>query len=354
MMKAISLFSSAGVGETYLKEVGIDVVCSAELIDNRAKFYRHLYPESEVIIGDISKQEIKDKISKFITKDVKLLLATPPCQGVSSAGKNKNQEQFLQDNRNFLIFDVFHFIDNYDFDAILIENVSKFLKMYFPFEGEMLQIKELITKKYGGKYLVETLDVNAQDYGVPQSRPRCFIKLYKKNYSWPTPNKEPQITLRESIGHLPSLEAGKSSNIKWHIANKAADRDVLAMKHTPTGKSAMVNKVYFPKKINGEKVKGFHNTYKRLSWDIPCLARTTKSGEISSHSNVHPGQLKSDGTYSDARVLTMLELLIVCSLPLDWNIPEWASDRLIRHVIGESVPPLLLKNVLKTLKEQKL
>ena len=351
MMKAISLFSGAGVGETYLEELGIEVVCGAELIDKRAKLYKHLYPNSEIVIGDISNEETKKELAKFINDDVKLLLATPPCQGVSSAGKNKNQEQFLKDDRNFLIFDVFHFIDNFDFDVVLIENVSNFLKMYFPYEGELLKISDLIAKKYSSKYIIDIIDINAQDYGVPQSRPRCFIKIYKNKYIWPSPKKESQITLREAIGHLPSLEAGDTSSIKWHTANKASDRDALAMKHTPTGKSAMVNKVYFPKKLNGEKVKGFHNTYKRLSWDIPCLARTTKSGEISSHSNVHPGRLKSDGTYSDARVLTMLELLIVSSLPSDWKIPDWASDRFIRHVIGESVPPLLLKKVLSNLKK---
>lgn len=353
MMKAISLFTSAGVGETYLKDIDIDVVCGAELIDKRARLYNHFYPKSEVIIGDISRKDIKDKISEFITEDVKLLLATPPCQGVSSAGKNKNQEQFLEDNRNFLIYDVFYFIDKFDFDAVLIENVSKFLKMYFPYEGEMLQIQELITRKYNGKYIVDILDINAQDYGVPQSRPRCFIKLYKQNYSWTSPKREQQITLREAIGHLPSLEAGESSNIKWHSAKKINERDILAMKHTPSGKSAMVNEVYYPKKINGGKVRGFHNTFKRLDWDMPCHARTTKSGEISSHNNGHPGRLKSDGTYSDARVLTILELLIVSSLPLDWNIPDWVNDRFIRHIIGESVPPLLLKKVLASLKKDK-
>jgi DNA (cytosine-5)-methyltransferase 1 len=350
-MKALSLFSSAGVGEAYLKDIGIDVVVGAELIEKRANFYKHLYPNSEVITGDISKTETKERISKYITDDVKLLIATPPCQGVSSVGKNKKQEQFLNDDRNFLIFDVFHFIDNFDFDVVLIENVSNFLKMYFPWDGELLQINELITKKYNEKYTIDIIDINAQDYGVPQSRPRCFIKMYKNNYLWPSPKTEQQITLRDAIGHLPSLESGEASSIKWHSAKEHAERDILAMKNTPTGKSAMTNKVFYPKKINGEKVKGFHNTYKRLCWDVPCHARTTKSGEISSHNNVHPGQLKPDGTYSDARVLSILELLIVTSLPLDWNIPEWASDRFICHAIGESVPPLLMKNVFKTLKE---
>jgi site-specific DNA-cytosine methylase len=60
-MKAISLFSSAGVGETYLKDIGIDVVVGAELIKKRAELHKHLYPDSEVIIGDISKIETKEK-----------------------------------------------------------------------------------------------------------------------------------------------------------------------------------------------------------------------------------------------------------------------------------------------------
>ena len=134
-MKALTLFSSAGVGEAYFKDINIEAVCSCEILEKRASFYKHLYPETNVINGDIRNKDVKNEISNFITDDVKLLIATPPCQGVSSVGKNKNQQQFLEDERNFLIFDIFHFIDNFDFDAILIENVSKFLKMYFPFEG---------------------------------------------------------------------------------------------------------------------------------------------------------------------------------------------------------------------------
>lgn len=351
-MKALTLFSSAGVGEAYFKDINIEAVCSCEILEKRASFYKHLYPETNVINGDIRNKDVKNEISNFITDDVKLLIATPPCQGVSSVGKNKNQQQFLEDERNFLIFDVFHFIDNFDFDAILIENVSKFLKMYFPFEGSLYLIEDIIKKKYSSRYEIEILDINAQDYGVPQSRPRCFIKIYKKNYSWTPPVKEKQITLREAIGHLPSLESGESSSIKWHTAKELNERDIVAMRHTPTGKSAMLNEIFYPKKINGEKVRGFHNTFKRLSWDLPCHTRTTKSGEISSHNNGHPGNLMKDGTYSDARVLTILELLIVSSLPQDWGIPDWASDRFIRHVIGESVPPLLLKKVLQSLENK--
>ena len=58
---------------------------------------------------------------------------------------------------------------------------------------------------------------------------------------------------------------------------------------------------------------------------------------------------KEELTLSDARALSIYELLIVSSLPKDWNIPEWASDTLIRQVIGEGIPPLLIKRAVESL-----
>lgn len=54
-----------------------------------------------------------------------------------------------------------------------------------------------------------------------------------------------------------------------------------------------------------------------------------------------------DGTYSDARVLTPLELMLLTSLPIDWNIPDDTSELLIRQCIGESIPPLLIKKIVE-------
>ena len=75
---------------------------------------------------------------------------------------------------------------------------------------------------------------------------------------------------------------------------------------------------------------------------------------IGSQNNVHPGRYigddkKGNPLYSDARVLSIYELLIVSSLPMDWDIPEWASDHFVRAVIGEGVPPLLTKKIMQEL-----
>ena len=68
---------------------------------------------------------------------------------------------------------------------------------------------------------------------------------------------------------------------------------------------------------------------------------------LSHKNNVHPGRLLPDGTYSDARVLTLLETFIVSSIPEDIDFPKDSTDTFIRTVIGESIPPKLMMKVIE-------
>jgi DNA (cytosine-5)-methyltransferase 1 len=190
--------------------------------------------------------------------------------------------------------------------------------------------------------------VDSADYGTPQTRKRAIF-LISSVRSWEFPPKQKSITVREAIGHLPSLESEEVSNIKYHFGKKHNDRHILWLKHTPTGKSAFDNEIHYPKKENAERIKGYSTTYKRIDWDRPAPTITMSNGSISSQNNVHPGRLKEDGTYSDARVLSLKEIFILTGLPDDWNPPSWASENLIRQVIGEGVPPRLISSLLKSI-----
>ncbi|MGI6510282.1 MAG: DNA cytosine methyltransferase [Erysipelotrichaceae bacterium] len=349
MIKGVSLFSSAGIAEKYFKEANIDIVIANELLPKRAKLYKYFYPDAKMICGDITDDMIFNRINKEIKKTgCKFLLATPPCQGMSTLGK----KEYSTDKRNYLIFYAIDIIEDNDFDYILIENVPKFLKLYFPYKGDKYLLKDIIIDKFSEKYNIETLELNAQYYDVPQSRPRGFVKMWRKGLVWKNPIEKNIITLREAIGDLCSLEAGESSDVKWHYAKKHNEREILAMRHTPEGKSALKNEVYYPKKKDGSAIKGFHNTYKRMKWDEPCPARAMNNGNMGGHNNVHPGRPLKDGTYSDARVLTLRELFIVSSLPADMDLPDWCTDNLIRIVIGEAIPPKLSLNVVKGIEVQ--
>ena len=344
-MKGLSLFASSGIGETYLSRIGIDIQVANELIEKRAALYRKLHPECNMICGDISDKDIFDQIIES-SQGIEFLLASPPCQGMSVAGKNRQQDTMIEDDRNFLINYVFQAIELLQPKFVMIENVPALLKFQLPYKGNPCTVLEILNNKFGNKYKIEGKVVDASDYGVPQTRLRAIIKMYPFDCSWNWPDTvEKKTTVREAIGNLPSLEAGESSNIKWHFARKHDKRHIEWMKHTATGTSAFSNEVFYPQKDDGSRIKGYESSYRRIKWDEPAPTITIRNDAISSQRNVHPGRLQEDGTYSDARVLTPYELMVLTSLPSDWNIPDDTPEILIRQVIGESIPPLMVEKI---------
>lgn len=359
MINGLSLFSNVGIGEIFLKKNGINIVVANELKQDRAKFYSNIYPECNMIVGDIN--EKYDEIIKKAKKEkCKFLIATPPCQGMSVAGKRN-----YEDKRNQLIIPVFNAIKELKPDYVLIENVPQLLKLKIEYNNQVDSVENIVIKEFGGMYNInENKLLDAKDHGIPQSRKRAFI-LMSKNKKWEIPKKSNKyITVRDVIGNLPSVEAIVEGNInyfknndikinecikinKWHKPKSHVKRHVEIMRYTPTGKSAFDNEEYYPKKENGERIKGYNTTYKRMEWDKPAPTITMANGSISSQCNVHPGRKLKNGEYSDARVLTVYEIMKLFTIPDDWQIPEWVSENFLRQIIGEGVPPLLIEKIVK-------
>lgn len=356
-MKAVSLFSCIGVAEYYLKDLGIEVVVASDIDKKRCDVHKFIYPDTAVVCGDIKDDSVKQQIIKAVGRQkIDIVISTPPCQGMSSVGKNRSYDALLSqtDERNFLILESFKIIDDLQPSYILFENIPRVLKVVIPFEGELLSVKEILEKKYGGDYDIKINVYNCCNFEVPQNRERCFIRLYKKGLRWDDPIPSDHIvTLREAIGELPSLEAGETSNIKNHWAREHPASHIEWLKHTPEGCSALDNPVHFPVKENGERVKGYRNCYKRMIWDAPSPTVTMRNEIMSSQDKVHPGRNLGNGIWSDARVLTPRELLIVMSLPPDMELPTFVSDTSMRQFIGEGIPSLMVKKLMQGICKKK-
>ena len=365
-MKGLSLFSNVGIAETYLSEVGIDIVVANELLKDRACFYKHLYPECDMIQGDITDSSVYQRIIESSKRqNIEFIIATPPCQGMSIAG-----DMNPYDERNSLVKYAVDAIIDLSPKYVLIENVVQMLETPIQYEGVEMLIPEYLQARLGNQYSFNRDQIiNAMDYSVPQQRKRAIILLTRKDLtpSWQYPQPDDHIiTLEEAFQGIPDLwpvidekeykdffpknsEAALSYH-KWHQPPHHVWRNVVCMLYTSTGNTAFDNPYYYPRKKNGEKVKGYDTTYHRMFWNKPSSTITRYNGIIGSQNNVHPGKpwkKDKDGNmmYTNPRVLTIYELLIVSSLPQDWNIPDWASQGLIRHVIGEGIPPLLVKKL---------
>ena len=372
----LSLFSNVGVAEAGIeKNNQVSIVLANELDHKRCEFYKCVHPNTKVIEGDITKDEIRDTIvEEAKSLNVNFVLATPPCQGMSEAG---NRIEF--DERNELIYYAVDVIKRLEPRFAIIENVPTILKTKIKYKGEVVMIPEYLHRELDDKYNFNHQSlIKAMDCGVPQMRERNIYLLVRndQNVSWEFPKQLPVVNLEEAIGHLPSLdpqlregmevtlekfpdfEKKKAEGLKiskWHRPPVHSWKQVEWMMHTPTGKSAIYNEVYYPQKEDGTPVVAHHNHYRRMYWDKPARTMTMNNGVISSLACVHPGRpyiSNGEELYSDPRVLSIYELLIVSSLPLDWNIPDWANESFIRKVIGEGIPSAMITVIINELLKQ--
>ncbi len=347
-MKVLSLFANVGFGEFFFEENGLEVVVANELLQNRVDLYKRMYPKTKsVICGDICDEDIQSKIISDCQKfgPIDLIVATPPCQGMSVANATKK----LNDPRNKLIVHAMEIFNKVGARYMLIENVPQMPKTFIYHKGKAVNIVDYINSVLPKNYKCISEVLNAKNYGTPQSRKRS-ISLISKDGTWRHPDPQDNlITLRRAIGHFPSLSNGEHSKLPWHFSPKHNPNHVKWMKATPEGHTAFNNKVHFPQK-DGRKIKGFITTYKRMFWDEPAPTVTMTNGSISSQNNVHP---------KDPRVLSIRELLPVCGLPEDTldkfsknndGVFEYDySPNFIRKVIGEIFLPKMSLSIIKSI-----
>ena len=364
MKTYISLFSSAGVGCYAFKKNGFECIATNELIERRLNIQKHNKKckyESGYIDGDITKAETKQKIFdeiKLWRKEenlsrVDVVMATPPCQGMSTANYKKGDET----GRNSLVVEAIHLVKDIQPRVFLFENVRAFLTTNCADkDGDVLEIKDCIYKHLSSSYDIYSKVINFMDYGIPSSRPRTIvIGVLKSELNLSPLNLFPIrrdiVTLRDVIGELESLQYGeKCATDPLHSFRKYPEYMQEWIHDLDEGESAFSNEAdKLPYKIvDGKRqiLKSGHmgNKFRRMYWDRPAPCITTRNDQLASQSTIHP---------KDDRVLTIRELMRVMSIPDDF---KWTRDdssyelisqdeTLIRQSIGEAVPTGIINQI---------
>lgn len=365
----ISLFSSAGVGCYGLKMAGFSCVATMELLERRLDIQKYnnkcKYP-SGYICGDITQKEIQDKLYTEIAfwkkrehlQKVDVILATPPCQGMSTANYKKGNEI----NRNSLVVEAIRIIKKVQPRVFVFENVKAFLQTSCIDEkGIKSTINECINRNLSEHYNIYSKVVNFMDYGVPSSRPRTLVigvLKTEKNFSPLNlfPLKSDHISLRQAIGHLRRLSFGETDREDLLHSFRVYPSYMRSWIHDlKEGETAFNNPpATLPYKlVNGKKqlLKSGHmgNKFRRMYWDQPAPCITTRNDQLASQSTIHP---------TDDRVLSIRELMLVMTIPntFQW-LPKDACSKeniakqetLIRQSIGEAVPTTIIYQIAKNI-----
>lgn len=321
-LKVFTTFSCGGGSSIGYKLAGYDVIASND-IDPEMKWHyeKNLHPKHYFLcpIKDLLTTELPDELF-----GIDVLDGSPPCSTFSTSG---NREKDWGKNKHFregqakqvlsdLFFDFIDLAERISPKVIISENVTGIIK------GNAKHYSKQITKKMTDiGYRVQVFQINAANCGVPQSRERIFFIGLRNDIDKPKlilNPKEQIVTVWDAIKDIQDLTddeiretAPNATDLKyWHKCNPGDSYS----KHHKTG--------------------SFFSHY-RLSADKPA-----NTLQASYRNYTHPYK---------CRTMTFREFKRLFSFPDDYVSK---TPQLGKYLCGMSVPPLMMYQVSKAVKEQ--
>ncbi len=186
-LKFIDLFAGLGGFHLALSQLGCECVFASEIKEDLRKLYEINFPETPIIVGDIT------KINPNSVPSHDILCAGFPCQPFSQAGKRQgfNDEK----SRGNLFYNILDIVKYHRPQYILLENVATLKNhdkgnTWNTIKGELEKID----------YEVTDAILSPHQFQIPQHRRRIYIVCVDKNrrslsgFSFPSiSNKESNI-----------------------------------------------------------------------------------------------------------------------------------------------------------------
>lgn len=396
-LTAVSLFSGAGLSDVGYELAGFRLTVQVEQDADRAAIGERNFPDSCWLRRDVraAHEEIGRSYRDATNHPLDLLVATPPCQGMSSSnpsrGRRSANQPVPQEELNKLILELIPAASSLRPRVVVAENVRPVLTLEVSHGDSRRKIIDHLRDGLPG-YDLFTYVVNVADYGIPQDRRRAVVvglrrdepcqRRLRSAYVDPLPTathaRSPNegqhqwITIRQWMNHMQyealdsvSEAAAVGTHPLHYVPYYAANPDrYLQISDIPpnSGRSAyendtcpscesgpvqtgtitcprghvMLNRPYVRDGDSFRLVKGFHSSYRRIAPDEPARTITTNTSHVGSDFKVHPWE---------HRVLSALECADLQTVPrfFDWSVALEAKPRskryLIRNLIGEAFPP---------------
>jgi len=252
----------------------------------------------------------------FSLEEVEVLIGSPPCAQFSSLGMKRKDRGKLDEIKSgdFDYWKFAHTIKKHQFPTFILENVPKILK-HFEFYNEGLFLRGKLVLEMPG-YAFQTIILDAQDFGVPQSRKRAFVigsRMFHPNYN---PNN---YVVPE----------------KYQFGKTVADAFNKPIQQTLMPNHSEERKTNFNELQPGQSYYGTQNN-RRLYTDRPAFTITSHCTR-----HVHP---------IEPRVLSVKENARLMGFPDDFHFEGTESQQLDQ--IGKGVVPQIVYSLCRYIQDE--
>lgn len=384
----LELFGGCGGLGYGFDELGFNIVCCNELESEIGKSYHHNFPNTNLIIGDITQTDIKNKIyENFANQDCHIILGGPPCVAYSMSGQRNSR-----DPRGELFRDYVTMVKKLQPTIFVMENVKGILTMLhdkdnltaeekniangyyklekqkidlelqkkkhknnpekFPFPDEQIQelnnvkkeikkqkpkidsIRIIVAQKIVNTfqdigYNVEYKLLNSADYGVPQKRERVIFIGTKHNSNLTVFFPITTHSIKENTGLLPYVTVQDS------IEDLKDEESCIETSHIITNHSAAfiekIKNTPIGKSVNPKYTEAFYRCYPQK----PSGTVKENHGGVFIH-------------YEKNRVMTPRELARLQSFPDSFKFKGSKSS--ILKQLGNAVPVGLSRAIANAVK----
>lgn len=344
---AVDLFCGAG-GLTYgLEQAGISVTAGIDLDPDSE------YPYSKNTNAEFRRSDVRplaqnpERVKRMFPwdSDLDVLAACAPCQPYSTMGHSRDGGRSDHDKWG-LLDDVRRIVEYVEPDVVVTENV--------------LQVRhdgvydDFVESLEANGYFVnsdENKNVYCPEYGIPQKRKRWVVLASREGPlafpDPPYPEESEYPTVRETVDHLPPIEAGEAhSEYDLHRARTLSKKNLERIRHMEPGKDW---RIWEERGLDHlladchtkDSGRSYKAPYSRMKPDEPAPTITT---QFYNYGSGRFGHYDTDQN----RAISILEGALLQTFPEDYDFYDDWEDVGVKNLgrlIGNAVPPLLAEHV---------
>jgi len=345
MPAVVDLFCGIGGLTHGLYLAGLNVVAGIDL-DSSCKYaYEYNNTNAKFISADVSLLQPEEVKVLYREEKIRVLVGCAPCQPFSKYTKRyrkgerlngRDGDEWQRDNKWRLLYSFADIVEHILPDVVSMENVPELVEeqVFTDFCDTLIRLG----------YTVSHSKVYCPEYGIPQHRRRLVLlasRYGKINLIPALYDESSYLTVRKSIGDLPSIAAGgKNREDIMHSAAKLSTINLNRIRSSkPGGTWLDWDKRLRLKCHKKQSGKTYMSTYGRMNWDSPSPTITTQFYGYGNGRFGHPEQ---------DRALSLREGALLQSFPKDYALvdpeQEFNRRRISTH-IGNAVPVELGKAI---------